>query len=403
MTHTDLKFNFQKIKNLYHLGMALLASIYYGFPAKKIKIIAITGTDGKTTTTALLYHILKFSGKKVSMISTVFAEIGGKKYNTGLHTTTPDSWMIQRLIKQAVKAKDEYLVLEVTSHALDQFRTFGVKPEIGLITNITHEHLDYHVTFDNYLMAKVKLLLASKLSLINKDHSSFDKISEILRNYKKSYLTFGFKNKANYSLSPNQLESDMAEFNKYNFLAAFSVCRYLNIPEKTILDSFKTFIMPLGRLETVFNKGFRVIIDFAHTPNALDNVLSAVKKHYVKKPGRLIHVFGSAGERDFSKRPLMGQVSAQYADKIILTEEDYRSENPDKICQQISQKIPTKKYLIIKNRYEAIDKAIETVKKNDVILLTGKGHEQSLCRGKTEFPWSEHKSVNEILKKYDYI
>jgi len=403
MTKTDLKFNFQKVKNLYHLGMAVLASIWYGFPAKKIKIIGITGTDGKTTTTALIYHILKSSGKKTSMISTIFAKIGDKKYNTGLHTTTPDSWMIQRLIKQAVEAKDEYLVLEVTSHALDQFRTFGVQPEIGLITNITHEHLDYHVALDNYLMAKVKLLLASKLSLINKDDQSFNKISRILKDHQKQYLTFGFKNKADHYLDFKKINPDMADFNKYNFLAAYSVCLHLNIPEKVILDSFNTFIMPLGRLETVFNQGFRVIIDFAHTPNALVNVLSAVKKQYLKKPGCLIHVFGSAGERDFSKRPLMGQVSSKYADKIILTEEDYRSEDLDKICQQIGRDIPTTKYTVIRNRYQAIGEAIKIAKKNDVIILTGKGHEQSLCRGKKEFPWSEHRAVNEILKKYDYL
>jgi len=403
MTHTDLKFSFQKIKNLYHLGMAVLALIWYGFPAKKIKIIGITGTDGKTTTTSLIYHILRFAGKKASIISTVFAKIGDQKYDTGLHTTTPNPWLIQKLIKQAVAAKDEYLVLEVTSHAIDQFRTFGIGLEVGLITNITHEHLDYHVTLDNYLMAKVKLLLASKLSLINKDCQSFDKISQILKKHQKQYLTFGFKNKTDYSLNFEQIKSKMADFNKSNFLAAYSVCRHLDIPEKVILDGFKTFIMPQGRLETVFCQGFRVIVDFAHTPNALVNVLSAVKKQYLRKPGHLIHVFGSAGERDFSKRPLMGQASSQYADKIILTEEDYRSEDLDKICQQISQGILTKKYSIIKNRYQAIETAIKMVKKNDVIILTGKGHEKSLCRGKKEFPWSEHGAVNKILKKYDYL
>jgi len=189
---------------------------------------------------------------------------------------------------------------------------------------------------------------------------------------------------------------NLTKFNRYNYSAAYMVCKKLGLTEREIVGAMKTFELPKGRVEVVYDKNFRIIIDFAHTPNALDNLLPEVKK-MVKNRGRLIHVFGSAGLRDASKRPLMGEVSSRYSDYIILTEEDYRTEKPEEICRQIISGIKSKSYEVIVNREKAIDKAIKMAKRGDVIVLTGKSHEKSLCRGRIEYPWSEHNAVDTAI------
>jgi len=197
-------------------------------------------------------------------------------------------------------------------------------------------------------------------------------------------------------------------------LAAYSVCRVLGIQEQTILKAIKSFKLPLGRLDIVYDKEYKVIIDFAHTPNAFEQVLPSVRSLYLKGDGRLIHIFGSAGLRDFTKRPLMGEASGKYADLVILTEEDYRTEDPMEICLAIAKglekqgfkrehfdvsKHRSKIFDIIIDREKAIKKALEIAQKNDVIILTGKGHEKSLCRGKKEYPWDEEETVLKIISK----
>ena len=360
---------FQKIKNVYHLFQAILANLWYGFPSRKLKVIGITGTDGKTTTTHLIYHILKDAGKKVSMISTIYAKVGNNEYETGLHTTTPSSFMIQKMLNLAVKNIQEYFVLETTSHALDQNRVWGIRYEVGAITNITYEHLDYHKTYEEYVKTKLKLLKMAEVGIKNTDN-----IVNIIKEI------------------PN-----LTKFNQYNYSTAYMVCHKLGFSDEIILNAMETFQLPKGRLEIVYNKGFKIIIDFAHTPNALLQLLPEIKKKYLKKNGRLIHVFGAAGLRDFTKRPLMGEVSSKYSDVIILTEEDYRTEDLQEICRQISSSIKNKKYQIITDRQEAIDKAVKIAETNDVVVITGKAHEKSLCRGKTEEPWNEYKAVKKAL------
>jgi UDP-N-acetylmuramoyl-L-alanyl-D-glutamate--2,6-diaminopimelate ligase len=366
----------QKLKNLYHFLIAVLANIYYGFPSRKLKVIGITGTDGKTTTSHLVYHILKTSGKKVSLVSSVVSP--------GLHVTTPDSFQLQKLLRQAVNRGEEYFVLETTSHALDQYRVWGINYQIGLITNVTHEHLDYHLTYEDYVKTKVKLLLNSKLGFINKDDRSFSLLKKITQNSNVKIQS--------YSLNPKIIKTipSLTKFNEYNYSAAYVICRALGISDEEILKGMKSFQLPPGRLETVYDKDFKVIIDFAHTPNALEKLFQSVK-------GEIIHVFGAAGLRDYLKRPLMGKISSQYAKTIILTEEDYRTEDPQKICQQIAKGIKGKKYYIILNRQQAIEKALSLVKKGEIVLITGKGHEQSLCRGNKEYPWSDQLAVKKIL------
>ncbi|GAB4219323.1 MAG: UDP-N-acetylmuramoyl-L-alanyl-D-glutamate--2,6-diaminopimelate ligase [Candidatus Microgenomates bacterium] len=378
----------QKIKNIYHLIQAVLANVYYGFPSRKIKVIGITGTDGKTTTTNLIAHILKESGKKVSFISTVYAEVAGKIYDVGLHVTTPSSFMIQKFLRQAVLNGDEYFVLETTSHALDQNRVWGVKYEIGLITNITHEHLDYHKSFENYVKAKEKLLKMAKIGIINKN------IKYQIANSKYTYQILNIIKKEFHNLP---------KFNQENYSAAFMICKILGLNDYQIIKAMKSFKLPKGRLEVFYDKDFKVIIDFAHTPNAFLQLLPEIRKKFVKKNGRLIHIFGSAGLRDKTKRPKMGEISSLYSDYIILTEEDYRTENLKDICKQIASGIKNKPYEIIENREKAIEKAIFLTKKNYVILLTGKSHEKSLARGKKEYPWSEHQAVEKAIKKVQIV
>jgi len=395
----------QKLKNIYHLFQAIIASIIYSFPSRKLKVIGVTGTDGKTTTTHLIAHILKMGGKKVSFVSSVFASIGGKESDIGFHVTTPSSFALQKLLKQSADNGDEYFILETTSHSLDQNRVWGIRYEIGVMTNITHEHLDYHKTYEEYLATKVKLLKMAKVSIVNKDDISYEKIKNLglrIKNYNSE-----FKNS-------EQLK-ELTKFNQYNYSAAYAVCKEIGLSDELILSALKTFELPKGRLDLIYDKDFKIIIDFAHTPNALLQLLPAIRKQYLKKHGRLIHVFGSAGLRDFTKRPLMGEASGKYSDLIILTEEDYRTEDPTNICQAIASGFEEEKvakvhynqlincseksYSVILNREKAIREAVKIAKKGDIIVLTGKAHEKSLCRGKIEYPWDEYEAVKEAIKR----
>ncbi len=399
MSTSQLKFQIQKLKNIFHWLEAILANIYYQFPSYKLKVIGVTGTDGKTTTTHLIYHILKSVNKKVSMISTVYGKVGDHIFDTGLHTTTPGPFLIQNLLRKSVNHGDEYFVLETTSHALDQNRVWGIKYEVGVITNITHEHLDYHQTYENYLKAKLKLLKLAKIKLVNKQDVSYQFIKNSQLKVKSYDLRVKILNKID----------GLSKFNRENYSAAYAVCKELGLSDNQILKAMQNFKLPPGRMELVYNGPFKVIIDFAHTPNAFRQLLPEIRKNYLLASGKLIHVFGSAGLRDASKRPLMGEVSAKFADMIILTEEDYRTEDLYKICQQIEIGIlkerlkfvkekffkhnDQKIYTIIDNREDAIKKAINIAKKNDVVVITGKAHEKSLCRGKIEYPWDEFATV----------
>lgn len=400
MKNQKLKLKIQKVKNLFHLLEAVLANFLYGFPSKKIKVIGVTGTDGKTTTVHLIYHILKSAEKKVSMISTIYAKIGNQEFDTGFHTTTPSAFLIQKFLREAVNQKDEYFVLEVTSHALDQNRVWGVRFEIGVLTNITHEHLDYHKTYENYVKAKGKLFFSSKVAVLNEDDRSYRYLLPKIKNLKLEVKSYNLKLKILKNFK------NLTQFNKQNYAAAYTVCKILGLSDDFVLKGINTFNLPKGRLDVVYDGEFKVVVDFAHTPNAFKVLLPEIRRQYLSKNnGRLIHVFGCAGLRDFTKRSLMGEISATYSDIIILTEEDYRTENINKIIDQIETginklKAAGKKLIVLRviDRQEAVNKAISLAKKGDVVILTGKGHEKSLCRGKVEYPWDEYEAVDKALK-----
>lgn len=389
----------QGLKNIYHLIIAVLANLWFKFPSKKLIVIGVTGTDGKTTTVSIIYHVLNTAGR-TSMISSVGAIINGKAYDIGFHVTTPSSWQIQKILKKAEKTGGEYMVVEVTSHALDQYRVWGIDFKVCALTNVTHEHLDYHKTYKNYVNTKAKLLkMAKKAFVVNGDDGSYSILSRNKISDAKK-ITYGIKN--NEEITPKSFPFKsklLGEFNKYNVLAAVGVCKAIGISDKDIRKGIETFQAPIGREEIVYKGNFTIMIDFAHTPNALEQILSSIRP---KIKGKLIHVFGSAGERDYKKRPQMGNISSKYSDIIILTAEDPRLESVDKIMSEIEKGVDKAKFdpkncYKIADRQEAINKAILLAKDGDFILLTGKAHEKSMNLGSGEQPWSEYEAVKKAL------
>ena len=390
----------QGIKNIYHLGIAVLANIFYGFPSRKLRVIGVTGTDGKTTTTSLIYHILDSGGHKVSMVTSIGAVISGKKYDVGFHVTTPSPFAIQKFFKKALDTGSEFLVLETTSHALDQYRVFGIDFEVGVLTNVTHEHLDYHKTYENYVKTKAKLLRMSKIAIVNRDDDSYEMINDkglIIKN-KTKLVTYGLSKNADVNPENFPFKTNLiGDFNKYNILAAVGACKALGIKDEDIRSGIRTFKLPIGREDIVYDKDFTIMIDFAHTPNAFDQILSSIRPSI---KGRLIHVFGSAGQRDATKRPLMGKMSSKYADVIILTSEDPRSESVGKINSEIKFGIIKQRCQILEilDRKKAIENAIKMAKKGDFALITGKSHEKSMNYGHGEVSWDEYRAVKEALR-----
>ena len=381
------------VNNFYHLPLAILANFTYGFPSRKLKVIGVTGTDGKTTTTNMIYQILKSAGKKVSMVSTINAVIGGKSYDTGFHVTSPDPFMIQKFAKQSVDSGDEYMILEVTSHALDQYRFWGIKFEIGVITNITHEHLDYHKNFDNYKNIKLKLLKNVRKAVVN----------ENLNIKRGNILTFGLNN-GDLNQKDAKLKLEIAgDYNIENALAALAVAFDLGINKDIARKTVEDFQNLNGRMEDVENnKGIKIIIDFAHTPNGLEQVLRTLKSQI---KGRLIVLIGCEGFRDEQKREMMGEIAQRLSNIVVVTAVDPRGQWKI-IKQQITKgamKAGAKEginFFVEEDREKAINLAInQLARKGDVVGIFGKGHEKSMnLDGKKEILWSDLEAVKKTLE-----
>lgn len=387
----------RSLKGLYHLLVAMAATLWFRFPSGKLTVIGVTGTDGKTTTTTLIYEILKKAGYTCSMISSVHAVIAGKSYDTGFHVTTPNAFWIQKYLRKAVDHGDTHMVLEVTSHALAQHRVFGVRFAVGVLTNVTHEHLDWHKTFEGYLKTKLSLLRRARVAVINRDEAEvYNKVIAKLR--RKKLITYGIRRDALITPKTHPFKTKLVgEFNRYNCLAAIAATSAVGVSQEIARDAIMQFHGVPGRMEAIVDKPFMVIVDFAHTPNAIDVALKTARSMTKK---RLIHVFGSAGLRDHTKRPLMGKASAKYSDIIVLTEEDYRTEDVNAIMDQITSGILAGKEVHrFTNRRDAITFAVKTAQSGDTVIITGKGHERSLCRGKIEYPWSDQEEVRKVLKR----
>lgn len=399
----------RKLKNVGHLIIAVGANLYYKFPTKGLTIIGVTGTDGKTTTSNLIYHILKVSGKKVAVISTIGAVIDGKNYDTGFHVTTPSSFQIQKYIRLAKKKGCSHVILEVTSHALHQNRVWGIHFDIGVLTNITHEHLDYHKSYENYVKTKLKLLENSDKAIVNSNGEWFE---ETKKRVGKHMITFSLHGSYETDLTlmnlPFPIKTKLlGEFNLENILAALLVARELQVDLEVIDQAIQTFDAPIGRQEEIGDGKIRVMVDFAHTANSFENILPEVRK---RTTGRLIHIFGAAGERDKGKRSAMGKVASYYDDIIILTAEDPRSEKVSYINRQIkegigeefkvatsNQDVDGKVLFEIEDRREAIKLALSIATNDDTVIITGKGHEKSMNLGSGEIEWSDQEVVKELL------
>ncbi len=379
-----------------HLPEAILANLKNQFPSKRLKVIGVTGTDGKTTTVNMIYKILKDANHKVSMLSTINAVIAGKSYDTGFHVTSPRSSDVQKYIKMALDNGDEFMILEVTSHGLDQFRFWGVSFDIAVITNITNEHLDYHKTFDNYRQTKAKILNGAKWAVLNFDDNNF---LWLKKRAQGKVMSFGIDKKADLSPDNFPLKIKLpGDYNLVNGLAAAAVGILLGISHKQIRASLESLDSLIGRMEFIKNnKKLKVVVDFAHTPNALESVLKTLKK---ETKGKLIAVFGCASERDTTKRPVMGRISSHLADLTILTDEDPRHEDSYKIISEIEEGgefILDKNLLKEPDRQKAINLAVKMAKPGDAIGIFGKGHENSMNYKGHELPWSDQKAVIKAL------
>lgn len=390
----------QELKNyLWHWPKAVIAGLAYGFPSGKLTLIGVTGTKGKTTTSHLIYFLLKESGYKVGLISTIGAYLDDKEIDTGLHVTSPDPIGLNKLLKLVVDSGIKYVVLEVTSNGLDQFRVWGLRFAVSVITNINPDHLDYHKTMERYVDAKGKIIKQSKAIVLNRNIPYFSKLTKIAKD-------------AGTKLSALRL-SDFPR--KANIQAAVATIKMLGLKVKNQDKILMNFPGVPGRMETVFDKKFKIIIDFAHTPESLRAALREIRLN-VKNNGRLIAVFGCAGERDHGRRK-MGEVAAKQADFFVITAEDPRTEKVEEISEEIAgwaekagasevyeTEFVDKKYrkptifIRIPDRQEAINFAVKMAKTGDVIGLFGKGHEKSMCFGKTEMPWSEYEAVKKALK-----
>ncbi|MDQ7036699.1 MAG: UDP-N-acetylmuramoyl-L-alanyl-D-glutamate--2,6-diaminopimelate ligase [Anaerolineae bacterium] len=405
-----------------HLALGQLAASYYGFPSRQLTVFGVTGTNGKTTTTHLLHSILKIWTKgKVGYISTLGADFGGKSADTGLHVTTPHAPHIQKYLAQMLDSGLTHVILEMTSHGLEQGRLSGVDIDVSIVTNVTHEHLDFHGSFEAYQAAKgimFQMLANSyrkpnipKISILNQDDDSYSHYAKIKTD---KVVTYSIKNhsdnqafairydpnKTYFAVDKTDFQYKLfGEFNIYNALAAVATARAIGIDDKTIIKGLQAIDGVSGRMERIDEgQDFIAIVDFAHTPDALEKALVAGRT-MVKKGHRLIAVFGSAGLRDVEKRRMMAETSAKFADITILTAEDPRTESLKGILQEMADGClvqggtEDKSFFRIPDRGEAIYQACQMAKVGDVVMICGKGHEQSMCFGTIEYPWDDRDAL----------
>ena len=395
-------------KRIYHffktgLLKGLPAEYRYGHPARKLKIIAITGTDGKTTSSTMLYHVLKTAGYRVALLSTVAAYIGDRALDTGLHVTAPDPDELNKLMAEMVREGIEFLVMETTSHGIYQYRTWGVKPLVAGLTNINYEHLDYHLNYQNYVEAKALLLTNAKLTVINDDDYSAPFVKKILREHKQPYITYGLQDTLPPSIKAAINERFDEAYNHSNARLVTAIAQQFNLTNKQIIRGITTFVGIPGRMELVIEKPFTVIVDFAHTPQGLEAALTSLRQrlNQQSKKGKLIAIFGCAGLRDRQKRPKMGKIGADLADLAVFSAEDPRTEDIWSIIRQMKEQLTTghNKIISIPDRKAAITFALtKLAQPGDLVGIFGKGHEQSLCYGTIEYPWDDRAVVREIMK-----
>lgn len=414
---------FRKIEPTGHLVEAVLANIRYGFSGRKVRVIGVTGTNGKTTTSFMIHRMLHEAGVKVGLMTTVAYGVGDDLVYPKVHMTTTQAFNLQKRLRDFSKAGAEWVVLETSSHALAQHRVWGVPYEIAVMTNITHDHLEYHGTFERYLDAKRQLFVQTnkhglRYGVVNAD----DPNSLAFANSVKNATSYGIKSgdlrAKNVKLTSSgssysaTLEGDVyalkvaiaGEFNVYNSLAAVLVGRKIGLSVKQIEDGIRALQFVEGRMNAIEEgQKFKVIVDFASTPDGFEKFFESVRP-LVK--GRLVAVFGSAGRRDETKRAAQGLIAGKYADIVIATEEDDRDDDGVKILEQIAEgarksgKKDEADLYRIANREEAIGFAMTQVSSpNDMVVLLGKGHEKTIERADGEYPWNESEVARAALQE----
>lgn len=392
----------------------------YKLDLQGIPVVGVTGTDGKTTTCEMIYHLLTKMGYRPAVVTTVSAKCGDVEVDTGFHTTTPSAQELYALLEKFKGLGCTHLILEITSHALAMGRVAGLKVDVAVFTNVTQDHFDYHKNWESYIHAKSRLITknlkgSGKVVLNKADPKSYTYLAKLISK-KQNIVALDAQN---ITVKGNQTSFEvdgapvtlniLGDYNVQNALSALGATLglKLNIYFPKLCGYLVDFVGVGGRMQVLQKKPFAVIVDFAHTPNALERALTSIRKLTRGKDGRVIVVFGCAGNRDALKRPLMGAVAKKYADVTILTAEDPRTEDVSKINAQIkagwddAQGMGTDIIIIdidsMENRRQAITKALETAKPGDVVIFCGKGHEKSLCFGKTEYPWSDIEEVKKAL------
>ncbi|NOH03602.1 MAG: UDP-N-acetylmuramoyl-L-alanyl-D-glutamate--2,6-diaminopimelate ligase [Chloroflexi bacterium] len=425
-------------------ALTWLAAAFHGFPARKLTVVGVTGTDGKTTTSNLIYKILIAAGIRAGMISTVNAVIGGEVLDTGFHVTTPDAHDVQSYLAKMVDAHLTHVVLETTSHGWSQHRVDACEFDVGVVTNITHEHMDEHGSYEAYRAAKARLFESlewtrekpqgnPRLGVINRDDvKSFAFLDDHI---KVNKINYGLGEEADvravdieYSPSGSRFTAVSKDFrvgisskligayNVSNCLAALTAAVYgLGIEPETAAQGIAALEGIPGRMERIdLGQNFTAIVDFAHTPNALKVALEAAKAMLPSPAsgegsgvrGRIIAVFGSAGLRDKEKRRMMAETSAELADLTVLTAEDPRTESLDGILEEMAAGARSKggregeTFWRVPDRGEAIKFALRLARPGDIVISCGKGHEQSMCFGKTEYLWDDRTAMRAALAEF---
>ncbi len=413
------------------LAYAELAAAWHGRPARQLVMVGVTGTDGKTTTAALLFEIMQQAGLASGLISTVMAQIGGQRLDTGLHVTTPDPMDLQALLARMVEGGLTHCVLETTSHGLAQHRVAGCEFDIGVVTNITHEHLDFHGSYEAYREAKGRLFSGlsesrlksgapEKLAVLNRDDPAYDYLRRLT---KVRATAYGFHPEA--EVRGERLAAGRAglellistagreftvrspmlgAYNASNILAALAVAVLgLGIDVELAVRAVEAFDGVPGRMQRIdLGQPFSAIVDFAHTPNALRAALKAARS---LTTGKLIAVFGSAGLRDRAKRRMMAEASAELADLSVLTAEDPRTEPLEAILAEMAEGakasggVEQTNFWRVPDRGEAIRFAMQQAEPDDLVIVCGKGHEQSMCFGEIEYPWDDRTATRAALSE----
>lgn len=406
------------VEEVYRKARVQAVSARYGFPARGLKVIAITGTNGKTTTANYLNEILKAGGQKTAMFTTAVIEVAGDRKLNDLNATVASVERMQKFFRDAKTAAVDYVVLEVTSHALQQHKLDGVPMECAIMTNLTQDHLDYHGTMENYAAAKGLLFAQQpRYVVLNRDDEWFDFFNGFEAGEQK--ITYGASETAECRISQvklykrgsearvvidHQTKLDVAtalpgKYNVYNMAAAIAAAYLFHIKLEDIAEGIANLEEIPGRFERVeSDKPFDIVVDYAHTPDALTQLLEAAR---TLTKNRIILVFGATGDRDKTKRPIMGEIAARHADRIIITDEESYNEDPAEIRKMLIDGVATAKGEgktdEIADRREAIKKALKIARKGDTVLVTGMGHEQFRIVDGERLPWNDGDVIRELL------